>query len=231
MHHDVLGHSRNSSRYPKQQGVFAHAADLRQNTLLLVGGYHGNVNGDLLAYTLPPMIHESEDPESKCQNYQQNECLSNPDCGWCSADTLCYGRTIGANCTTNLQTGRCPGICRTLGDCHSCLIFGKSYETKGHNSVARKLGLDKCSWCVQNARCHHKDDYGICGEDTPSQDVGWWGKTGIEITSPEYCSNLDKRPGLTLIRYLYPVDYNMPDAISVVRFLYKITKNLIYKKK
>jgi hypothetical protein len=39
------------------QGVFAHAADVRNgNTLLVVGGYHGNVNADLLAYTLPQML-------------------------------------------------------------------------------------------------------------------------------------------------------------------------------
>lgn len=215
-HPDVLGQATNHSRYPKQQGVFAHASALRQNTLLLVGGYHGTVNGDLLAYTIPSMIYESEDPESKCHNYQQNECLSNTDCGWCSADSTCYGRTVGANCTTNLQTTRCPGICQSLGDCQSCLILGKSVGSKKYNSVAQKLGLDKCTWCVQNARCHHKDDYGICGEDTPSQDVGWWGKQGIEITSAEQCTQKDKRPGLTLLRYLYPVDFNMPDAISII---------------
>jgi hypothetical protein len=25
------------------------------------------------------------------------------------------------------------------------------------SSVAHKLRLDQCTWCVQNARCHHKD--------------------------------------------------------------------------
>jgi len=59
------------SRYPKQQGVFAHAADVRNgNTLLVVGGYHGNVNADLLAYTLPPMLASREgetfEPEQVC---------------------------------------------------------------------------------------------------------------------------------------------------------------------
>lgn len=58
---DVLGHTPPSAYqhqgYPKQQGVFAHAADVRAgNTLLVVGGYHGNVNADLLAYTLPQML-------------------------------------------------------------------------------------------------------------------------------------------------------------------------------
>lgn len=218
IHSDVLGPFTNRSRYPKSQGVFAHAATLRGNTLLLVGGYHGNVNADLIAYTLPAMVYESKDPESNCHNYQQNECLSNPDCGWCSADNVCYGRTLGANnCTTNLQTMRCPGICPSLGECHSCLIFGNTTNNERSSSVASKLGLDKCTWCVQNARCHHKDDnYGVCGEDTPSQDVGWWGKKGIEVTDSQQCTKLDKRPGLTFIKYLNPVNYSMPDYVSIV---------------
>jgi hypothetical protein len=80
---------------------------------------------------------------------------------------VCYGRTVGINCTTNLQTTRCPGICPALGDCHSCLIHGNasggsaSVTSLGDagqvSSVAHKLRLDQCTWCVQNARCHHKD--------------------------------------------------------------------------
>jgi hypothetical protein len=51
--------------------VFAHAADVRNgNTLIIVGGYHGNVNADLLAYTLPPMLASREgetfEPEQVC---------------------------------------------------------------------------------------------------------------------------------------------------------------------
>lgn len=45
---DVLG-TGNRSTYPKQQGVFAHAATVRNgNSLFIVGGYHGNVNADML---------------------------------------------------------------------------------------------------------------------------------------------------------------------------------------
>lgn len=218
---DVLGTSKQSI-YPKQQGVFAHAATLRNgNTLLIVGGYHGNVNADLLAYTLPPMLvvgNESTfDPESTCPKHTGvSECLSDPECGWCSADNVCYGRTIGANCTTNLQTTRCPGICPALGDCHSCLIHGLS--TNVHiRSVADKFGLNHCSWCVQNARCHHKDDnYGVCGEDTPSHSPGWWGAKGTEVSSPQNCTELDRRPGLTFLKYLSPVNWTMPDDVAIV---------------
>lgn len=218
---DVLGANKNSN-YPKQQGVFAHAATIRNgNTLLIVGGYHGNVNADLLAYTLPPMLvvgnEQTFDPEATCIRHTGvSECLSDPECGWCSADNVCYGRTIGANCTTNLQTTRCPGICPALGDCHSCLIHGLAENGLIH-SVADKLGLNQCTWCVQNARCHHKDDnYGICGEDTPSQLPGWWGSKGTEIFDSQNCTEMDRRPGLTFLKYLSPVNWTMPDDVAIV---------------
>ncbi|CAH2066767.1 unnamed protein product, partial [Iphiclides podalirius] len=221
---EVLGRTRKP--YPKKQGVFAHSASLKPpSTLLIVGGYHGNVNGDLLAYVVPSWHAgiTNKDPESACPKHRtQPECLADPECGWCSADDICYGRTIGSNCTTNLQSIRCGGICPALGDCHSCLIHGPSLEKlnitrKPLPSVSTKLGLYQCSWCVQNARCHHKDDnYGVCGEDTPSENPGWWGTTGTEVTMPEQCKILDKRPGLTFLRYQQPADWNHPDGVSVV---------------
>lgn len=78
---DVLGMNP-AQRYPKKQGVFAHAAAVRNdNTLLIVGGYHGNVNADLLAYTLPAMLqvkrNEPFDPENYCHKHTAiSECLS-----------------------------------------------------------------------------------------------------------------------------------------------------------
>lgn len=219
---DVLG-INSGSTYPKQQGVFAHAATLRlRHTLMIVGGYHGNVNADLLAYTLPLMMivksSETFDPEALCVNHiTVTECISDPECGWCSADTTCYGRTIGANCTTNLQTTRCPGICPALGDCRSCLIHGGKTTRKHLSSVVNKLRLDKCAWCVENARCHHMDDnYGVCGEDTPSLEPGWWGEEGNEIKNANECALKDKRPGLTYVKYLNPVNWTLPDDVAIV---------------
>ncbi|XP_026667029.1 multiple epidermal growth factor-like domains protein 8 isoform X3 [Ceratina calcarata] len=228
--HDVLGLNDKDSRYPKQQGVFAHAADVRNgNTLLLVGGYHGNVNADLLAYTLPPMLASGEEdyiePEQICSRHKTfMECSANPECGWCSADEICYGRTTGSNCTTNLQTTRCPGVCLALGDCHSCLIHGQpgggwGTTARGKKSVSNKLNLGTCTWCVQNARCHHKDDnFGVCGlrDDTPSQIPGWWGSKGTEIIKVEECREMDKRPGLTFLKYKPPVNFTQPDSVAIV---------------
>ncbi|ALC38654.1 CG7466 [Drosophila busckii] len=206
------------SLYPKPQGVFAQAAALRRNhTLLIVGGYHGNVNADLFAYELPQVLRVEStlyNPEMSCRLHASHTaCLSNPECGWCSADSSCYGRTIGANCTTNLQTTRCPGICPSLGDCHACLVHGTKWSRgSAGSSVTSKLGLNECTWCVQNAQCHHRDDnYGICGES-----AGWWGEQGTEIRTPVLCTINDRRPGLTYIKYNYPVNFTMPDYVGIV---------------
>lgn len=144
------------------------------------------------------------------------------DCGWCPTDSVCYGRTFGANCTANLQTTYCPGICPALHDCYACLIHGnerKSTTDARVHSFASKFGLNQCQWCVQNARCHHKDNYGSsCGshDDTPSQEHGWWGANGIEIDSAKQCSTLDRRPGLTFLKYYSPVNLTMPDEVSFI---------------
>ncbi|XP_023314938.1 multiple epidermal growth factor-like domains protein 8 isoform X2 [Trichogramma pretiosum] len=227
---DVLNASDRDSQYPKQQGVFGHAADVRDgNTLLIVGGYHGNVNADLLAYTLPPTLAPADsdplEPEQYCSRHKSLfECAANPECGWCSTDESCYGRTVVSNCTTNLQTSRCPGVCPALGDCHSCLIHGQpgggwGTNSRGRSSVSNKFSLGTCTWCVQNARCHHQDDnYGVCGlrDDTPSQIPGWWGTKGTEVTRVNECREMDRRPGLTFLKYKPPVNFSQPDSVAIV---------------
>lgn len=88
------------------------------------------------------------------------ECTANPECGWCSSDDTCYGRNGGINCTTNLQTTRCPGVCSALTDCHSCLIHGESTpfsSNQSTTSVAHVMQLGRCVWCIQDGRCHHKN--------------------------------------------------------------------------
>lgn len=130
-------------RYPKRQGVFAHASSVRNShTLILVGGYHGNVNGDLLAWTAPLALYGV--PPKACALHQSfGACAADPECGWCSADDRCYGRTVGANCTTNLQTARCPGMCPALQDCHSCLVHGHLHGAEDETrptSAAYSLG-------------------------------------------------------------------------------------------
>ncbi|CAA9996215.1 unnamed protein product [Nesidiocoris tenuis] len=225
---ETLGQSGSGRFYPKKQGVFSHAAAVRnRNTLILVGGYHGNVNADLLAYVFPQTIAgkegDSHESESMCSRHHGlSECTLDPECGWCSADETCYGRTLGVNCTTNLQTTRCPGICPTLWHCHSCLLHSPAASLNHAQSVAYKLDLYKCNWCVQNARCHHvNDNFGTCGtrEDAISHMAGWWGEKGVEITNADDCIALDKRPGLTFTKYLPPANYSQPDFVFTFEYL------------
>jgi multipile epidermal growth factor-like domains protein 8 len=163
---EALGLNRSS--YPKKQGVFAHACVMRaDNTLLLLGGYHGNVNNDFLAFTLHSMMIPSNNitESDKCVSYKtSNECIANPECGYCSSDNNCYGRTM-SNCFTNLQTTRCPGICSSLKDCQSCLIHGSFHSET-------KLPIGECTWCVQNAKCRQKNDYSPCGESDFVEKIG-----------------------------------------------------------
>lgn len=80
---EALGSNR--SNYPKKQGVFAHAAALRgSNTLLIIGGFHGNVNNDFLAFTLPDMMIPTKNltESEKCMEYKVSTgCIANPQCG------------------------------------------------------------------------------------------------------------------------------------------------------
>ncbi|XP_065347637.1 multiple epidermal growth factor-like domains protein 8 [Cloeon dipterum] len=192
-------------------GRFAHATALRGNQLLVTGGYSGKVNSDLLVWT--PLA----DGRVVCSHLKGFlECAANPECGWCSADDTCHPRTAGANCTTNLQTTRCPGICPALVDCHSCLALGN--VTKG-DSFAVGLRPGQCSWCVQTARCYPRDDkWGMCGakEETPTLSPGWWGTKGTEVHQISSCTRLDKRPGLTLLKYTHPANLSQPDYVSIV---------------
>lgn len=214
---EALGANRTS--YPKRQGVFAHSAVLRgDNTLLILGGYHGTINNDFLAFTLPDMMISSKNltDSEKCSNYKSSvECIASPECGWCSSDATCYGRTTVSNCYTNLQTTRCPGICSSLRDCHSCLIHGNS---ESDLKVDSNLPIGKCVWCVQNTKCHQKNDYEPCGESDSVEKIGyqWWGRSGVEIDDKDQCTRFDKPPGLVYLKYYYPFNWNLPDHVSIV---------------
>lgn len=102
-------------------------------------------------------------------------------------------------CTTNLQTTRCYGICSALRDCQSCLIHGENI----------------CKWCVQNSKCHSTTDREVCGENDNSV-YQWWGSKGIWINDKQNCSTLDRPPGVTYLKYLYPYDWNMPDSVNII---------------
>ncbi|XP_014282328.1 multiple epidermal growth factor-like domains protein 8 [Halyomorpha halys] len=219
---EILGPDQTGSTYPKKQGMFAHAAALRNgDNMILVGGYHGNVNADLLVYAFPRTLAlkpgDPYEPDQLCARHKNlGECTSDPECGWCTAPETCYGRTPGVNCTTNLLTTRCPGICPALDSCQACLLQG-STQAPTTPSVAQKLFDGKCVWCVHNAKClHYHDTSGVCvSEETPSQ-VPDWLVDKDEIKDPKLCKAQDRRPGLTFIKYLHPANISQPDYVSII---------------
>ena len=66
-------------------------------------------------------------------------CSSNPECGWCQTDGICYLRTDAAKCTSNLKTVKCPGLCEALPNCQSCAQHGKRYRAK--ESVSKVIDI------------------------------------------------------------------------------------------
>ena len=52
------------------------------------------------------------------------------------------------------------------------------------------------------------------GEDTPSQAPGWWGSKGTEVVRASECRLLDRRPGLTFLKYTHPANWSQPDLVS-----------------
>jgi multipile epidermal growth factor-like domains protein 8 len=105
-------------------------------------------------------------------------------------------------CSGNLQTTRCHGICPSLRDCQSCLVHGEKV----------------CKWCVQNAKCHQINDREPCGDSefVEKFTFQWWGSSGVTIDDKTMCLKLDRPPGLTYLKYLYPYDWNMPDSVSII---------------
>ena len=189
--------------YPKLQGVFGHSAVLRHSSqLIVVGGYHGSVTGDLLGYTVPDTIAQVHTP---CQIYgSMTACIANPKCGWCGSNGTCHHYTDHytlarglKTCRTPLQVLGCPKICKSLTSCLSCTVHGAQY----------------CSWCVHSGTCINTRAAGRCDKQPGSQ--AWWG--GVkEIKKPNGCAAEDIRPGLTLTHYQYPPNMAQPDLVRIV---------------
>ena len=68
-------------------------------------------------------------------------CSSNPECGWCPSDGICYLRTLTAKCASNLKTMKCPGICPTLPNCQSCIQFSQTSKSNSVSQIIDDLKL------------------------------------------------------------------------------------------
>ena len=119
----ILKHSQKASdrfAYPLGvgQGLFGHSTAVRKkNFLVITGGYNGAVSNAAMAYTFPYALAMANNSKV-CTHYgSQSSCSSNPECGWCPTDGMCYLRTSTSSCSqSNLQTTACEGICSKISN-------------------------------------------------------------------------------------------------------------------
>ena len=207
--HKPPGHA-----YPKAQGVFGHSAVVRHSSqLIIVGGYHGTVTGDLLGYTVPDTIARLQTP---CQIYgSMAACMANPKCRWCGSNGTCHrntddqeeGSKPGRDCKIAWQASGCPKICASLSSCLSCTVHGNG----------------DCMWCARTATCKRVQGNAQCLR--PRDSEGWWQQIAREedpctdcdpVLQPQDCASADVRPGLTFSQYLSPANMDQPDLVKIV---------------
>ena len=243
----ILEHSHKASgrfAYPLGvgQGLFGHSAVVRKkNFLVVTGGYNGAVSNAAIAYTFPYALAMINN-DKVCTHYgSQISCSSNPECGWCPSDGVCYLRTSTSMCQqSNLQTTSCPGICPTLSNCKSCTLHGNpnlvpnitkpsskkpGMEGELHNT-ADILRLRECSWCISEGKCystHGSPDLCMAEELTSHipEETADSIKTGNfvnvkKLTSYKKCLTHDNVHGLTLTQHYNPPNLEYPDYVATV---------------
>ncbi|CAM1295013.1 MEGF8 (predicted) [Pycnogonum litorale] len=205
------------NKNPIPRGAFSHASAVRNGTtVLLSGGYSGSVRGGLFAYSVPETVASAPHKPvvNRCLSFRDElSCRASPECDWCTSSSKCLNRQLAKSCDHPLLFKSCPGLCQTLKDCQSCLIYGHHSDT---NNISQFETLNHCSWCVQSGKCssHNEDEHCWVSKDGVS---GWWGNNSTTITEIQNCRLKDFRPGLTWLRYRSPMNISQPDEVSVVQ--------------
>ncbi|ODM98691.1 Multiple epidermal growth factor-like domains protein 8 [Orchesella cincta] len=176
-----------------EEGIFGHKSFVfsKNSTeeFVIVGGYRGYLNQQVQKVPLPFSNRTSE----SCADHDrwQWQCASDPKCGWCPSNNRCFEKTSGANCTSNLITLQCPGICSLLSSCRACVIPGMH-----------------CAWCDYSEQCLKLEDlHHTCVPKTSTN-------KSIKHHSSE-CFDKSYRLGLTQIEYRHPIDFKNPDNVRI----------------
>ncbi|XP_035715096.1 multiple epidermal growth factor-like domains protein 8 [Folsomia candida] len=181
-----------SSEYRATRGLFGHQSVIVDDYLLIVGGYRGYLSQSVRKIPFPFTKSKS----SRCSSFDRWRCSGEPQCGWCPTNGRCFDKLTGAaNCTTNLQTAQCPGICPLLTSCQSCTS-----------------AFPGCVWCGTLEQCWKQtlEEVGsrtnVCNNplDKSSQ------------TSVVQCAEKSWRMGLTQFEHRFPPNFSNPDAVKVI---------------
>uniref|UniRef100_A0A0K2SV94 Multiple epidermal growth factor-like domains protein 8 n=1 Tax=Lepeophtheirus salmonis TaxID=72036 RepID=A0A0K2SV94_LEPSM len=200
--------------YPEREGLFgASVAVKKPNIIVYSGGYKGSVSGNVWAFTFPFALSI---PNNKkvCSKYGSSSmCKANPECGWCSTTGICYPRTSTSNCSSNLRTNSCPGICPALKDCYSCVIHSqRSSSISFGESVVDQLRLKECGWCVHSQTCLPR----YATPDPCSLERKIKRDSAAKLTTPNQCTRENFKSGITLFKYSNPPNETYPDEVSII---------------
>ncbi|KAF6034616.1 hypothetical protein EB796_007071 [Bugula neritina] len=201
------------------KGRHSHASlVINENILVIIGGYRGNVLGDIHSYkVLPSIARNSADADlgtDYCDNYVIAEgCVTDPECIWCPSPPIsgCASRTKANLCTDPIQYD-CPGLCAALTDCQSCVV-------QSHNVTSPTYPLlrhpEPCAWCIHERTCQPLSSMTGSCQQPPAEPVGWWMGGVTEAHNQSACVSVDNWPaGFRYAVYRTPVDYSLADKVS-----------------
>ncbi|XP_074654134.1 multiple epidermal growth factor-like domains protein 8 [Tubulanus polymorphus] len=222
-------------------GRFGHSAVVAYgNTLLITGGYRGNVFGDLVSFTVPPSIalHQNDirvgEPVNQCSQYYAGVCLNDPECMWCDKirkldkrepdRSGCLHHTRINECLDSKpKKSSCPGICASLMTCTACTVQGQGPKIYPDSLSGVYYG-QKCAWCVMEAvcrPCHEPTCGGACNMTESfsgkSNIPSWWGKPSPRVMEQEQCRKVGPPAGLLWIKHRPPINLDYPDEVSIIR--------------
>ncbi|XP_035828225.1 multiple epidermal growth factor-like domains protein 8 [Aplysia californica] len=166
------------------KGRFGHAAVVANgNVMFILGGYSGQVLGDLIAYKVPSAIadfecpssstsctalsatpEESVEPRDHCNEYPNTSpylCQDDPECVFCNKGRIDSGNQ---SCVHRTRVQLCvnkdfhDSTDRCPGICPTLHTCGACViHGKGVNVSAasrrRQVYIQECSWCVKEAQC------------------------------------------------------------------------------
>lgn len=212
---------RNS--YNVTKGRFAHASAVRDDTtLLVIGGFNGVTQGDIIAIKMPGAV--AVNPSTANQSLDicgmhtsESSCLVDPECGWCSGSSRCLSFSASSSCSGTFTQSECPGICNALTTCQACMLWGQGPQTVTFDPAIVRVN-EKCGWCVQDRKCYPiSAPTGYCNSlISLSNSVAWWGSNGTFISDFDHCKTRDFPPGMLWVKYRQPQNLSHPDEVSLV---------------
>jgi len=166
-------------------GLFSHQSVAWNNQLLVIGGYKGFLNTYVEKIDFP---FSSDPKKSECHTYDRWGCSGNARCGWCPTDSKCYEKKSGyQNCTTNLQTSECPGVCPFLKTCQSCVV-------------------SQCIWCSAQDTCMNEEQ----------ADKSCVSEAAMSHTLYNCFNDHEFKKGVIRFDYRNPPNISFPDEVKTL---------------